>query len=108
MWNLRLDLHAIDGVGMPVPHRANSRHWLISTQAIVDIPTIEKYVRDGRFVFKRHHGRCASATEMEWPRDVCPAMLLPRYSEENYRILERYMRAHAYTAAKSAHVVRRR
>ena len=50
---------------------------------------------------------CATATEMEWPRDVCPAMLLPRYSEENYRILERYMRAHAYTAAKSAHVVRR-
>ena len=76
--------------------------------AIVDIPMIEKYVRDGRFVFKRHHGRCATATEMEWPRDVCPAMLLPRYSEENYRILERYMRAHAYTAAKSAHVVRRR
>ena len=76
--------------------------------AIVDIPTIEKYVRDGRFVFKRHHGRCASATEMEWPRDVCPAMLLPRYSEENYRILERYMRAHAHTAAKSAHVVRGR
>ena len=76
--------------------------------AIVDIPTIEKYVRDGRFVFKRHHGRCASATEMEWPRDVCPAMLLPRYSEANYRILERYMRAHAYTAAKSAHVVRGR
>ena len=35
-------------------------------------------------------------------------MLLPRYSEENYRILERYMRAHAYTAAKSAHVVRQR
>ena len=76
--------------------------------AIVDIPMIEKYVRDGRFVFKRHHGRCASATEMEWPRDVCPAMLLPRYSEENYRILERYMRAHAHTAAKSAHVVRGR
>ena len=76
--------------------------------AIVDIPTIEKYVRDGRFVFKRHHGRCATATEMEWPRDVCPAMLLPRYSEANYRVLERYMRAHAYTAAKSAHVVRRR
>ena len=45
---------------------------------------------------------------MEWPRDVCPAMLLPRYSEENYRILERYMRAHAHTAAKSAHVVRGR
>ena len=45
---------------------------------------------------------------MEWPRDVCPAMLLPRYSEENYRILERYMLAHAYTAAKSAHVVRGR
>ena len=80
---------------------------MISTQAIVDIPTIEKYVRDGRFVFKRHHGRCATDTEMEWPRDVCPAMLLPRYSEENYRILERYMRAHAHTAAKSAHVVRR-
>ena len=110
MWNLRVDLHAIDDVGMPVPHpsKYRTRHWLISTQAIVDIPMIEKYVRDGRFVFKRHHGRCATATEMEWPRDVCPAMLLPRYSEENYRILERYMRAHAYTAAKSAHVVRRR
>ena len=88
-------VHAID---------ANSH----TGHAIVDIPVIEKYVRDGRFVFKRHHGRCASETEMEWPRDVCPAMLLPRYSEENYRILERYMRAHAYTAAKSAHVVRRR